>query len=362
MNANRVAPERCSPEIRNAIASGWMKRGIEMLNENTTGSLTGSLHCFDSAIELRRSLPLSEHPWYAYVLAAGWMNRGDALTRLGSPENLAEAVSSYDQALALLQILDLASDSRFRKRLALAWMNRGVTLQAQKTVSSVREALASFDRAIVLFRDPAVVDDSETRSILACGLTNRGNALLLVERAEPALARAAVEEALALIARIEQQEFSAAETALKARHILCRTLVHQLADHDTLSVSEDLVAAVTDAVDDAMKLAKSWEERGERRLRGLAEELFRFGARAYQIHQPHFLAEYLLENLDPRETSGAFPVDQELHSAASETIDSACARIRRDIFGTLNTPRFDRSLQTLRELRIAQSRLDELPR
>jgi hypothetical protein len=344
------------------MASVWMKRGIALLNENTTASLTGSLHCFDRAIELRRSLPLRETPWYRYLLAAGWMNRGDALTRLGTTENLAAAVLSYDEALALLQTLDLTNDPRFRKRLALAWMNRGVTLQAEGTVSSVRDALASFDEALSLFRDPAAVDNTEARSILACGLTNRGNALLLIQPAAPAPARASVEEALALIAGIEQYEFSAAETGLKARYILCRAIALQLADQDVPAASKDLVAAVTDAVDDAMTLARSWEARRECRLRDLAEELFRFGARAYQIHQPHFLAEFLLENLDPRLTAGAFPANQKLHAVASETIASALAAIQREGFRSINTPRFDGFVERVRQLRIAQTRLDELPR
>ena len=48
-----------------------------------------------------------------------------------------------------------------------------------------------------------------------------------------------------------------------------------------------------------MKLARHWEARGEGRFHDLAGELFRFGARVYQMHQPHFLSEFLLENLDP---------------------------------------------------------------
>lgn len=362
MNRHPTAWERQLPEVRNEMASAWMKRGIALLNENTTPCLTGSLYCFDRAIELRRSLPLGEYPWYAYVLAGGWMNRGDALTQLGARENLATAVRSYDQALALLQTLDLASDPRFRKRLALAWMNRGVTLQAQGTASSVRDALGSFDEAIALFRDPAAVDDPETRSILACGLANRGNALLLIEPAAPALARASAEEVLGLIAGIEQREFSAAETGLRARHVLCRAIAHQLAAATTAMAREDLVAAATDAADDAMKLARGWEARGERRFRNLADELFRFGVRAYQTHQPHFLTEFLLENLDPSHSTDSFPADPKMHQAAAEAIDSACAKIRREIFGTLNTPRFDRSLQMLCQLRITRTRLGELRR
>jgi tetratricopeptide (TPR) repeat protein len=362
MDAIREAQERQSPEVRNAIASGWMKRGIASLSENTTSNLTDSLRWFERAIELRRSLPLRENAWYRYVLAAGWMNRGDALTRLGSKENLAEAVRSYDQALALLQTLELESNPLFRKRLALAWMNRGITLQEKGTPQSLRAALKSFDEVIAVLRDPIAAGCAEFRQILACGLTNRGNALLRITPLAPALVRASVQEALALIAGAEEQDVLAAETGLKARHILCRAIAFQIADRTVTISREDLVAAATDAVDDGMKLARHWEARGERRFRDLAGELFRFGARAYQMHQPHFLTEFLLENLDPFQSHDAFPVDPEMHATAGEAIAHAVGEIQRDGFRTLNTPRFDLLLKTLRQLRTTGMRLDELHR
>ena len=226
MQTNEALHEQ-PPEVRNAIASGWMKRGIALLSENTTASLTQSLRWFDRAIALRRALPLHENSWYRYVLAAGWMNRGDALTRLGSAENLTEGVRSYDQALALLLTLDLESNPLFRKRLALAWMNRGITLQEQGKPLSLRAALASFDEAIAVLRE-----SKEHRAILASALTNRGNVLLSIAPAASAFARESVDEALALAAGIEEQDLVAAETGLKARHILCRAIASQLADRD----------------------------------------------------------------------------------------------------------------------------------
>jgi hypothetical protein len=362
MSGNRVAREQQPPEVRNAMASGWMKRGIALLNENTSASLSASLHWFEGAIELRRSLPLRENSWYRYVLAAGWMNRGDALTRLGSTENLAEAVRSYDHALALLRTLDLESNPLFRKRLALAWMNRGITLQEQGTLASLRGALESFGKAIAVLRDPLALECAENRPILACALTNYGNALLRLTPPAPALARKSAEQALALIAGTEEQEIVAAETGLKARHILCGAIAAQLADRTTTIAPEDLVAAATDVVDDGMKLARHWETRGERRFRDLAGELFRFGARAYQMHQPQFLTEFLLENLDPCESHGALPVDPKMHTAAGEAIARAFAEIQRDGFRSLNTPHFDRFLKTLRQLWTTQTRLDDLRR
>jgi hypothetical protein len=362
MRANQAARKQQPPEIRNAMASGWMKRGIALLNENNTASLTASLHWFEGAIELRLTLPLQENSWYRYVLAAGWMNRGDVLTRLGSTENLAEAVRSYDEALTLLRTLELESNPLFRKRLALAWMNRGLTLQEQGTSVSLRAALASLNEAIAVLRDPLALEFPEYRPILACGLTNRGSALLRITPPAPDLARESVDRALALIAPAEEQEILAAETGLKARHILCRAIASQLANRESKIPPEDLVAAATDAVDDGMKLARNWEARGEHRFRDLAGELFRFGARAYQMHQLHFLTEFLLENLDPSHSHDAFPADPKMLAAAGEAIVRAVAELQRDGFQSLNTPSFDRVLKTLRRLRITQTRLDELRR
>src|ERR1043166_3961122 len=339
-----------------------MKRGLALLEENTPASLTASLRWFGAAIELRRTLPLDENPWYRYVLAAGWINRGDALTRLGSRERLAEAVHSYDQALALLQTLELGGQPLFRKRLALAWINRGITLQEQETTESFGAALESFDEAIGILRDPSAPGCAENRPALASALVNRGNALLRLTPPSAILARESVDQAMALTAGQEEQDLLAAEIGLKARHILCRALAVQLADRTGIIAAEELIAAATDAVDDGMKLARHWEMRGERRFRDLARELFHFGARAYQIHQPHFLPEFLLENLDPCHSRDAFAVDPKMHGTAGAAIAGAVAEIQRTGFRGLNTPPFDRFVEMLRQLRVTQARLDELGR
>jgi hypothetical protein len=362
MNGNQPTQERPPPEVRNAMASGWMKRGIALLNENTAASLTASLVWFEGAIELRRLLPLAGNPWYRYVLAAGWMNRGDALARLGSPENLAEAVYSYDHALALLRTLDLESNPLFRKRLALAWMNRGITLQEQGAAVSLRAAAESFEEAVALLRDLRPAAAPEDRPVLACALMNRGNVLLRLALPEQGRARESAEQALALVADAEEKELLAAETGLKARHVLCRAIASHLADGTGTIAPEELVAAATDAVEDGMKLVRHWEARGEHRFRDLAGELFRFGARAYQMHQSHFLSEFLLENLDPCQSHDAFPMDSKMHTIAGEAISRAFVEIHRDGFRSLNTPGFDQFLESVRQLRATQTRLDDLRR
>ena len=197
-----------TPELINAEASVWMKRGIALLTENTAETLRQSLDCFDAAIKVRRTLPLAENSWYRYVLAAGWMNRGDALTRLGA---LDDAVASHDEALAILQTLDPEENPLFRKRLALAWMNRGVTLQQQGS----QAAVVSFENAVALADEP---------DLLAASLTNFGNALLQFQAHDLAKARHAFQDALPLLADKEMTEPEAAQISLNARRGICRVI------------------------------------------------------------------------------------------------------------------------------------------
>jgi len=342
---------------RNALANCWTLRGIDLLNENTRESLTESLRCFEEAIVLRRSLPVMGNPWFCYGLTAGWMNRGDALTRLG--DDLAEAVRSYDEALALLRTMPIDADQRFRTRLAIAWMNRGLTLQEQGTLESLAEAIHSFEEAIAAPGHSLAAGREENRPILACAWMNRGNALLRLSPPEALAVRDSVEQALALVAETEKHDLLAAETGLKARYILCQATVEVLAADPSLSptAAADLLAVATDAVDDGLALAWEWEACGVTRFRDLVSGLFCFGARAYQLHQPHFLMKFLLNGLDPKQSRGAFADHPEMHRAASEAIRSTFGEILRDGFDVLG---FDRLLARLQELRVTEARLAQL--
>jgi hypothetical protein len=280
-------------EAREAIASRWMKRGLALLNENTDARLTVALRCFERVIALRQTLSLSEVPWSRYLLAGSWMNRADVLTRLSSERNFREAVRSYDEALRLLETLELESHALFRQRMAIAWMNRG-------------------------------------------------DVLLRLTPAEPIVARGSAREALRLVSAFEEREVVLAEVGLKARHVFCRAVA--LESMDTL----------TDAVEDALQLAAHWAARGETRFRALASDLLRLGARAYRVHQPHFLGEFLLEHVRP-----GFFTAQSL-CAVEQEIDDAFRETCRRSFHGLNTPRFQGSLRTIGDLRRAKMRLAEI--
>lgn len=328
---------------RHDLANEVTLRGIALLTENTPASLFESVRCFDEAIALRQPLPIRENPWFCYGLIAGWMNRGDALTRLGSEQNLADALRAYEEALELLALLPLDANPLFRTRLAIAWSNRGITLEKQRAFA---EAARSFEQAIAS-------GGGENDAVIAAAYVNRSRALLQLLPPQPAEAWECAKHALHLLAGSEQRDLLAAETGLKARHVLCRAITHLLAAENRA----ELMGAATDAVEEGVKLARLWESRGHGEFRDLLTDLFRFGAHAYRRHQPHFLMEFLLETLDPAQSSDAIPDDPALHAAAAEAIWRAFSEIQRDSFRALGTPRFDELLRRLRELRVTEEQL-----
>jgi hypothetical protein len=126
--------------------------------------------------------------------------------------------------------------------------------------------------------------------------------------------------ALTVCSGAERQDPLVAEISLKARHALCASLAHLLAGPNTASSATALVTETGDATDEALSLVRHWEQQGVRDFRPLAVALYRFGAQFHLTHQPRFLAEFLLETLDPARSPGAIPDQAELHAIAAETI------------------------------------------
>jgi len=335
----------------NLLASGRMESGIALLNGGAPEALREAIRCFDEAIELRRRLPLVENSGFRYGLAAGWINRGDALTHLGGPGNLVDAVNSYTAAIELLKDPPAGDDGSFVRRLAIAWMNRGIALEEQKCEPALAEAMRSYKEAIRLLScielDPVV---------LASAWINLGNASL--RSAAGTLAAEAVgaaEEALSLLAESESKELAAAEAGLKARHILCQAIT-ALPGGSTSSIEPDLINKMTDAVEGALRLAQSWEKAGVTCFRPLATQFFHLGALAYEKHQSHFLAEFLLDHLE----SCLPPVSAAWLAIAGESLSRVRCGLRNCDFTLLATPQGIRQLEILNEVRAAEERFQTL--
>lgn len=342
-------------DARNLLANVWTNRGIALLIEGGSDNLTESIRSFDNAIACRRNFPPWADPWIHYGLAAGWMNRGDALTRLGGPNNLELALNAYDEALGVLLSLPLQGEPAFRERTAIAWMNRGITLQAVGTQAASSQAIQSFDQAEAsLGASPAT---RESVRILAAACMNHANALLQSEGSHATLSCQSARRAITYSDGVERESLASAEVGVKARYILCQALARLLEAEQDNRRRDELFAQATDAVDEGMELIRHWNGSGSEKLLGMANDLFRFGSRLYQAYQPHFLTEFLLENLDPQVTPVALEASPQMHLAAIEVIGEELRRISRDGFKMVSKPEFNSLLERLRLLRIADEKL-----
>jgi hypothetical protein len=307
---------------------------------------------------------LEANPLFGYGLAAGWMNRGDAFRRLDSDENPVEALRSYDAAIEVLNGLAIDSNPLFARRLAIAWQNRGLVWQDKGSADGRAEARRSLEKALAILQGNEAVAIVDRNYLLATAWANYANALISGGASEfAARARTAAEHSIALAAQTETEDSAMAEVGLKARHIVCQALAQLVLDkHLSDCAKDELIAQATDAVDSGLVLARQWEQRNISSFRLLARELFHFGARAYQISQPHFLTEFLLENLDPSQSAGAFADDSAMHATALETLWRAFRELQTRDSQMTNTPHFNKFLEKLHELSLAEERLTELRR
>jgi tetratricopeptide (TPR) repeat protein len=308
-------------EAINAHASVLMKRGIRLLDAAEPNALSEALGCFDQALELRRGLPIDGLPILRYGLAACWLNRADALVRMGDAAQIAEAVHSFDEGIRVLHGLPLGADPRFPRRLALAYQNRGLALRAQGAPAA--EAISAFTEAIAILDHQQAALIADRQYLLAVVWMNLANARAADATAgSGSLARDAALRAIALVADVEVHDQDAAEVGLKARHVLCQTIAARLPQATAVDETmPDEVHEATDAADEGLGLVRRWERQGVDRFRGIAYDLFRFGARVYARYQPRFLHEFVLDNMDPGQSSPAYANCPEMRAAAQEALE-----------------------------------------
>jgi tetratricopeptide (TPR) repeat protein len=275
-----------------AQASVFMKRGIALMEDTAADGAAEALSCFDSALEIRRQLPVAQVATFAYGLAACWLNRADALARLGGEARGLEAIAAFDQAIDLLRPLVADADANYARRLAIAWQNRGLLLFGQFPERAI-EAIHNLHDAIAVLEGHGGSAIEDQAHLLGAAWVNLANAYRATGRADAApMARESAERAIAIAAGDEGANARSAEIGLKARHILCQALAERLSQE---SVNADDVHAATDSVEGALDLVRAWETQGITGFRPLAADLFQFGALVYQRFQPQFLDEFLEE-------------------------------------------------------------------
>jgi tetratricopeptide (TPR) repeat protein len=276
-------------------------------------------------------------------LGIAWMNRGHGFQQAG---RLAEAIAAYAAAIIQLRTLPIADHPAMANSLGAAWMNHGLLLHRAHGTARAAEALASFEAAAGVLRAFSLEGNPWPRRNLTGTLLNRAN--LLLDLAGLAEAAAGAREALALCLPHERLDPVDAGLGLKVRRVLCDALgqliVSSGADQDALA------AEAGDLVDDALAIIRHWHRRGETVDELLAARFFRYGTRLYRSHQPHFLAEFIQENLPL--------ANPEFHAIALDAIDAALAdRPTGETFLTIGDPVSDRRRRTWRDLAALRARL-----
>lgn len=348
------------PQQVNQRASEWMHLGIDLMSQDQPTELKKAIACFDEAIALRLTLPLADNPGHRYGLAAGWMNRADALSRLGAKDQLVESVKAYDEALALLHSLPLAENPLYPRRMAIALINRGLVRQREGARADMEDAVRCFREALALLEKPAASSITDLARLRAGALVNLADVLIEAGYSSAQESQAFARQALRAIAESERTDRTAAATGFKARHVLCRAIATQSLDGK--SIPPELVPAATAAVDGGLALARHWQGQGESGFRPMVEDLFRFGCRLHQTGEPRQLADFILECVDPERAPGVLPLNGEIYAAAVAALWSALQEIQQGGFYSLTTPRFENVLENLRQLRVAENRLEELRR
>jgi tetratricopeptide (TPR) repeat protein len=308
------------------------------------GDFTEAVACYDRA---GKALPTDIVDTISLRRAQGVlaMNRGNALQKIAQPATLVEAIAAYDAAIKDFETLPYDVVAPFRNHLGGAWLNRGHAFLATNDPVSATD---SFERAVSLLELLPLDQDPSFLVNLAGARINLAHVLV---PQDPVRAHSLAQAALGVIAPHEQKHPAMSEMSLRIRFILVMTLDERMRRNG--AAQPELIAEATDAIDDGLSLARLLETNGIPQLRPLAFRLFRLGTQLYRLHQPHFLGEFVVENL----SLPAFAADANFQSAAGEEIDLALAAVQRPQTLAPGSAAMERLLETVRSLREARDQV-----
>lgn len=337
-------------------AKSCMQQGIDVLSTEKEGAANEALECFDKALAAGRQLPWETNEKYRWMVAACWMNRGELLSHADEAAALAESVRSFDEAITCLEGLPYATTEQYHGTLVMAWLSRSHALRSVANPDSLNAALLSLGRAEeVRAKGPAAADMGLRASIMI-------NRAALQLEFSPPNAQEALQEADALIELVrpdEDKQPVAAELGLKGRHLFCRAV-------DTLlqtppvdpALAEDWVMRTTDRIEEALQLTRRWREQNQTpAFEMLQIEFFRFGCHLYLVSQPHFLAEFVLDVVDPTRNSLMFSDSAELREAGREALGRATQVLKQRGPANFGAQRMDRLVEVIQSLDEAAARI-----
>jgi len=355
-----AAEENPATEALLETAKTCMQQGIDLLSTEKDGAAQEALVCFDKALAAGRQLPWETNEKFRWLVTACWMNRGELLSHVEEASALTESVRSFDEAITCLEGLPYATTEQYHGTLVMAWLSRSHALRSMANPDSLKDALLSLGRAEeVRKKGPAAADMGLRASIMI-------NRAALQLEFSPPNALEALQEADALIELVlpdEDKQPVAAELGLKGRHLFCRA-VDTLLQAGTVDPeqAEEWVMRTTDRIEEALQLTGRWREQNQTpAFEMLQIEFFRFGCHLYLVSQPHFLAEFVLDVVDPERASPMHADAREVREAGLEVLGRASQVLKQRGPANFGAQRMGRLVEIIQGLEAAAQRIQALP-
>ena len=314
--------ENPSPSQKADIAAAWGNIGHAQSRISAKQTLEQAEGCFRQAITILEELPWKDHTRYRHHLAATWLNLGNLLARFGKPNRPERrTVEAFEMALQIMGDLP-QEDLAVGILLANTHASLGRAIMWSEEKSNLDLAVASFEEAIRIIAN--IKDKEDPRLILemASAHANRANLLSRAPATKESIQEtlSSGEYALKMAQSSEKANLMAAEISLSARRSICHAF-GMLVGNQSPEVQQEMHGNASDLLEDGLKLVKLWEDRNAVGLRKSAQHLFHLGCAFYCTQQPHFLPEFINENLDSEKP------DPVMLESAQRTVKEAISRI-----------------------------------
>ncbi|MDQ8184821.1 hypothetical protein [Pelagicoccus sp. SDUM812002] len=320
------------------IAAVWGNIGHTQSRVPAKETLEQATNCFRQSAVILQELPWKEIPRYRHQLAATYLNLGNVYARQSNPQKPEQrTIDAYEKALEVIGDLP-AEEAPIGALVASIRASLGRALMWSTDVANLKLAISSFDETIKVLA--GIKDKKDPRLVIEMGSAhaNRAN---LFSRAQPTNETIqetikSSEYALKIAEPNEKSHLVAAEISLSARRSFCHAFGMLIGNQPAESQAE-IHDKASDLLEDGLKLVKFWEKKGAQGLRQAAQHLFHLGCAFYCTQQPHFLPEFIKENID------ADTPDPIMRQSAEKTVAEAIDRVQKseakdsEVAGALQT-------------------------
>jgi hypothetical protein len=214
------------------------------------------------------------------------------------------------------------------------------------------QAIAHHAEAVAVLRPGAEAGIEESRRMLAVALCNLSRARLILAKSGCTAGETEAREALTWLGDAELSSPETLTLGLTARITAACHLESSRQD-------DECFLDLTDLAEEALAIAAEGRRRHGRHVvnAGLLGELTRLGAHAYLIVSPAFLADFLLDLLDPERTENHFADVAEVHEAAVRVLWRGIAEVQKAGFAGIGSEDYEARRERLVDWEECRERL-----